>query len=162
MNARIRSGLTLIELLVGILVGGAVLASAATLMSRTLAANSTAATHLHSIQAIGELGRQFRADVHQATSVDIAQDQPRLTIDLDDGSRVAYQASSAGVAREQTWAGQPPRREAYALGAFELLEVRRDGASPALQLVLGRVATHDDATIVQGCFAITAMPGAEL
>ena len=88
---RAQSGMTLIEMLVAIVVGGAILASTATLVSKVVAANSAASEHLHSMQAIGELGRQFRHDVHRATNITIAEDEsPRLTLNLDDGSRVEY------------------------------------------------------------------------
>jgi len=154
-----RSGMTLIEMLVAIAVGGAILASTATLVSKVVAANSAASEHLHSMQAIGELGRQFRHDVHRATNITIAEDEsPRLTLNLDDGSRVEYRATTTGIAREQAAEKQTPRREPYPLGPFELLAIRRDSDnSRGVQLVIGRVAPHVDAQIVQGQFAITAV-----
>ncbi len=158
-RARARTGITLIEMLVAILVGGAILASAATLVSKVITANSAAAEHLHSMQAIGELGRQFRDDVHRATTVTIGQDEaPTLSLQLDDGSRVEYHATTAGVAREQSTEKQALRRETYGLGAFKLTGIRRDtDDSRAVQLVIGRVARHVDAQMVQGQFAITAV-----
>lgn len=154
-----RSGMTLIEMLVAILVGGAILASTATLVSKVIAANSAASEHLHSMQAIGELGRQFRNDVHRATNIAIAEDEsPRLTLDLDDGSRVEYGGTATGIDRQQTTEKQPPRRESYPLGPFELLAIRRNSdESRAVQLVIGRVAPHVDAQIVQGQFVIAAV-----
>lgn len=159
VRSKTRSGMTLIELLVAILVGGAILASTATLVSKVIAANSAAAEHLHSMQAIGELGRQFRHDAHQATSVTIAEgESPTLILQLDDGIRVEYQAATAGVAREHAAEKQAPRRETYSLGSFKLLGIRRDANdSRAVQLVIGRVVTHVDAQMVHGQFAITAI-----
>ena len=75
--------MTLIEMLIAILVGGAILASTASLVSKVIAANSAAAHHLHSTQAIGELGRQFRDDIHRAKTIAINQgESPRLTLEL--------------------------------------------------------------------------------
>jgi prepilin-type N-terminal cleavage/methylation domain-containing protein len=158
-RSRTPSGMTLIEMLVAILVGGAILASTATLVSNVIAANAAAAEHLRSMHAIGELGRLFRHDVHQAASVTIAENEsPSVALQLEDGSRVEYCATTTGVAREQTLEKQSPRRESYALGAYKLLEIRRDvDNSRAVQLLFGRVTSHVDTPIVQGQYAITAV-----
>ena len=157
--ARARSGITLIEMLVAILVGGAILASAATLVSKVITANSAAAEHLHSMQAIGELGRQFRYDVHHATTVTIGEGEPPiLTLQLDDGGRAEYHATTTASCGELSTEKQAPRRETYALGAFELTGIRRDADDTcALQLVIGRVIPHVDDQVIQGQFAITAV-----
>jgi prepilin-type N-terminal cleavage/methylation domain-containing protein len=161
-RARPAAGYTLIELLVAITVGGAILTVAATLMSRVIAANSTAEEHLRAIASLGEIGRRFREDVHRATVATVeSTEPPRLVLTLDDGSQVQYDGASNGAARVQTVAGGPTRHEAYALGNYEVLGFSNaNAANGEVQMLLGRVASRPDDDTISGEFAITAVaPG---
>ncbi|MEX2113399.1 MAG: prepilin-type N-terminal cleavage/methylation domain-containing protein [Pirellulales bacterium] len=154
-----RTGFTLIELLVAITVGGAILATTATLMARVSAANSATTDHLHAMQALGDLGRQFREDVHAAVTVATdPSERTRLALTLDDGSQVQYEGTSTGIARTQSTGIGPTRRARYSLVGFKLLGFQATTADHReIQMLLGRAARRGDESIVIGEFAITAV-----
>ncbi len=154
-----RRGTTLIELLVAIAVGGAILATTVTLMARISTANSLATDHLHTVQALGDLGRQFRFDVHAATTIAIDPAEPaRLALTLDDGSQVRYEGASNGIARVQSTGDGPARRDLFALSGFKLRGFQTATTDArVVQILLGRVARRPDDEIITGEFAVTAV-----
>jgi hypothetical protein len=161
-RARAHWGHTLVELLIAMVMGAAILSIAGTLVARMIASNSAAGEHLRGVVALSALGQQFRRDVHATTSA-VAGDEddqpPRLTLNLADGSRVEYEALAAGLLRAQKSDAQSQRRELFALRGMKVLDFKADHADRGeISIVIGRLAQRPgDESVVAGQFEITAV-----
>ena len=151
-------GMTLIELIIAMAIGASVLAVAAGVLSRTVAINSTAADRLQSLAALGQLGQQFRRDVHAALSATAGKNdmgRPALTMTTSAGSQIRYEADGGGITRVEETTGRPVRREAFSLADWWATEFRSD--ENLVTIVLARVTRRPDGEDVRGAqFELTA------
>ena len=159
--AATRAGSTLVELLIAIMIGAAMLGVTGTLLARVIHANSAAADHLRGVVALGALGDQFRRDVHATATatVDEADGQPpRLRLTMADGAAVVYEIDPSGLRRMESTAGEPERREAFTLSGMKILGFTADtAASGAISIVIGRLAALPSGEAVSGQFEMTAL-----
>ncbi|MGD9719847.1 MAG: type II secretion system protein J [Pirellulales bacterium] len=155
-------GMTLIELILAMGIGASIMAVTAGVLARAVAANSSAAEHLHDLTALGTLGQQFRRDVHAASAATSSNDdtgQPGLLLETPSGGQIRYQVVSSGMTRLETTKGQADRREAFTLSGLRVVGFRGEtgGAGP-IAIVLARITQRPDGqTVVGAQFELTAV-----
>jgi prepilin-type N-terminal cleavage/methylation domain-containing protein len=164
MNSpRSRTGYTLIELLIAMTIGTALMGTLAVLMARILSSNAAVKEHLQSVAALGRLGEQFRRDVHAATAAEVDGEVRRLRLDAPGRESIEYEICDAGLNRVVLRAGQAQAREQFVLAGMKVLGWNENSASTGeLALELGRLARQDqDEPTVSSTFSITAALGRE-
>jgi len=163
MNRHVRnSGTTLVEMILALTLGAAILGAAGTILARVVALNSAATDHLHGVTALSNLGRQFRSDVHTAsgaTASSAAGRPAKLTLDVADGRQIEYEITSSGLVRVETGEGRPERREAFVLRGMRVLDLRTNvDDDQIVSIVISRVTSRpDQQDVVRGPFEITAV-----
>lgn len=113
-----RRGASLIELMVVIVLASSVMLLTATLLHRLFRAENLATRSAVTDANIGRLARQFRNDVHQATSVkrlDDADKKPGLELKVDSNQTISYTAGDHRVDREVIGPEGVASRETYRL-----------------------------------------------
>jgi prepilin-type N-terminal cleavage/methylation domain-containing protein len=157
-----RGGFTLLELMLAMLIGGAILSAGGVLMARVIRANAEAAEHLRGVVGLGRLGEQFRRDVHASTAatvVETAGQPQRLRLRLSGDVEVEYAPAPGCVLRTEAAGGQQRSRDAFVVGSMKALgfQVPVD-ASGAVSIVIGRPARRPGLEdVVSGKFEITAI-----
>ncbi len=116
------------------------------------------------VASLGELGRNFRNDVHRATVATVESTKPpRLVLTLDDGSQIQYEGTTSGAARVQAVASGPKRQEAYVLGVYQVLGFQTsNNAAREVRVRLGRAVARSDDEVIHGEFTITAVAPAPI
>jgi hypothetical protein len=118
--ADLRSGTTLVEMLVSITVAGAIAAAAVSLIAVLLRADVAAREKLRERASVSRLARQFRADVRTALAAESADAEPDagrplVRLALAGGGAVEYRLGDERIVREETAAQGARRVEAFAL-----------------------------------------------
>lgn len=159
-RATTNSGYTLVELMIAMMIGGAILAVAGTITSGVIASNSAAADHLHGVAALADLGHVFRGDVH-ATTRAAAGPPLTLALTLADASEIKYEVSAAGVSRTRAVDGKAVSQEAFHLRGMRVLGFKANDPSGQIAIVVGRaVSRPGEDDLVVGQFEISAVaPG---
>lgn len=112
-----RSGFSLLEMLVAMTVGTAVVAIAVTILQALFEVQRTSRDEFRLQQTLERLGEQFRDDAHRA--VDLVASEFRLAPD----HRVQYQATGDTLLRIERKQGSAARREAYRLARGSILSI---------------------------------------
>ena len=155
------AGLGLVDVLVAIVVGTALMGVPMATMSRVISSNSTASDHLQSTVVLAQLSEQFRRDVHAA--IEVRADQatgPAQTFifQLSPAERVEYEVSDGALRRTLFSADQVRHREVYVLPGMKVLgcEVHPENRGE-VALLVGRLAPMGlDPTAVRSRFRIVA------
>jgi prepilin-type N-terminal cleavage/methylation domain-containing protein len=120
MNRPARSGFTLIESLVTMVLLSAFLAVGCALVQLLLATEQQDRDRLALRESTARLGRYFRADVHDALDATLyppGRDVPAvLDLDMPDGRLVRYLAGPRAVSRLVTFDGLPLEADDFDLG----------------------------------------------
>jgi prepilin-type N-terminal cleavage/methylation domain-containing protein len=113
----VRSGYTLIEMLLVITVLGVLSAMGAVLIGLLMSAESRGTEGIVVQTTFSRLGRQLRADVHAAESADVVAVgevvDGRLNLQLEDGGSVHYIAEEGQIVREFERGNDDKLREEY-------------------------------------------------
>jgi prepilin-type N-terminal cleavage/methylation domain-containing protein len=115
-------GFTLVEMLVVVTVGGVLMSLAVTSLVMLLRLEGAARERGRATDALANLARQFRADVHEARSA-AARDrvpsaEPRsLALGLPDGRTIVYEAAAGRVIRREEGGPAAPREDWFPLPA---------------------------------------------
>ncbi|MFK8113267.1 MAG: type II secretion system protein J [Rubripirellula sp.] len=113
MNQRTsRSAFTLVELLVTMTAGSAMMILAIGMVHQAMSINSMSRQQADQARARSRLGTDFRQDVHLAKNSIVESDQ-RVTLVRVDETRVTYIADGNQVTREQVLSEDQTRREGY-------------------------------------------------
>ncbi len=86
---RHRAAHTLVELVVSMTVGSALMVLAVGLLHQSLSLASTARTRANQFRTLDRLAQDFRRDAHLATSV-VTPDAQRLELTTEDGGVIRY------------------------------------------------------------------------
>ncbi|QDT00791.1 PulJ/GspJ family protein [Adhaeretor mobilis] len=115
-------GFTLVELLISISVGSVLLGLAINMVSRTMRVESGTRTQSQVERTALRLSRQFRSDVHQATSITFIVQQtqlaskqaPTLQLEVPGQGPITYQVQPAGLIRlQQRMDAKTQQNQAY-------------------------------------------------
>ncbi len=101
---RRRRGWTLIEMLVTIAVMTSITGVAVKLLASLLRAERNGVEHVTRLTTVSRLSRQFRSDVHAATEVQLAADnpqQPLLRITSENQRQIQYEIQPQGLLRTE-------------------------------------------------------------
>jgi prepilin-type N-terminal cleavage/methylation domain-containing protein len=160
-RARPHAGYTLIELLITIVIGASILAASMTLLVQAIRANASAADHARTVNNLGRLAEQFRADVHDSrtfVSEPAAEGRPaQLTLTSDDGSHVGYVLSADELTRTRTIGDRMVQRDVYRLATLRAESFRADQAGGEAAIVLRRTTNTPSGDVALGKFEIVAV-----
>jgi type II secretory pathway pseudopilin PulG len=159
---RKQAAFTLLELLLAILLGAAVMTVAIGLLARVIGASSAAADHLRGVVTLNRLGQQFRDDVHAASQAAVETAQRRaVRLVLTRGSdRIVYEVDPSDLLRREETAGRDARHEVYVLPGMKVLDFSAAAAGGPVSITIGRTAPRPDGgTVISGQFELTAVPG---
>jgi hypothetical protein len=133
-----RTGFSLVELTV--VLGGvtALLSLSAVLLARAMQSQSQTRHFFESQRHALDLSEQFRSDVHQARSAELARtalkENELLRLTLNEGETVAYLRIERGLARVLAKAERQVSREEYELGGVIEPEIRQKESPTRLVL----------------------------
>lgn len=109
-----RNGTTLVELVLSMSAGSAVMLLAISLVHQTMTLTETSRHRSDCNRTLDQLAQQFRRDVHTAAEMNIISNDA-LTIKNLDGSQVTYTAQNQVVVRERKYASQEKENERFVL-----------------------------------------------
>ena len=109
-----RHGSTLVELVLSMSAGSAVMLLAISLLHQTMTLAEKSRHRSDNNRTLDQLAQHFRRDVHTAAEIDdVAKDT--LTIKYPDGSQVTYKAQNEIVVRERKHASLGNENERFVL-----------------------------------------------
>lgn len=135
-----RSGWTLIELLVTLSIMGTITGIAVKTLGTLLRSERTGVDHVSQLVAVSQLSRQFRADVHAATTAEIGTDvptKPLLRIAIGADRQIQYEKQPEGLLRTEQRPHKTPIRHLWRLKQTEFQCVETTGPPRLLTLVIG-------------------------
>lgn len=116
MSRRYRRGTNLVELLVVLVLGGALITVSVQVLQKTYAASSRAEQRLDLQRAVHQLSSDLRADLRQAQSADVP-DAQTLVLNLPETS-VTYRTLPDRIERTAEQDSQTVQSEGYRTGAW--------------------------------------------
>lgn len=128
---RNRRGKSLIELVTVIGLMSGLLTATATMLHRVVLAESVARRANDRLSALSRAAVAFRADVHAAQQLSIADDGRRFACRRADGMDIEYVIDSKSLTRKQSQPNQPARWETYRLhdALVQFRSETRDGTT---------------------------------
>jgi prepilin-type N-terminal cleavage/methylation domain-containing protein len=139
-DTRIRSGWTLIEMLVTIAVIATITGVAVKTLAAMLRSERNGVEHVARLATISRLARQFRADIHKASAIEISTDtpsKPLLLVTVNETQQIQYETKPAGLLRTERRANQQPSIELWRLAKTRFQCVESNGPPRMLTLVIG-------------------------
>ena len=109
-----RNGSTLVELVLSMSAGSAVMLLAISLVHQTMTLTETSRHRSDNNRTLDQLAQRFRRDVHLAVELNVISNDT-LTIKNSDGSQVTYQARNQTVVRERKHASLENENERFVL-----------------------------------------------
>ena len=109
-----RNGSTLIELLLSLSAGSAVMLLAISLVHQAMTLTELSRHRSDNSRSLDQLASSFRSDVHLAVSIDVADDAS-MKIKTTDGSLVTYVANNHSVSRIRAYETGQDEHERFAL-----------------------------------------------
>ena len=144
-NARHRRGYTLIESLAVITIGSFVVGTAIVLLAGMWRNEQSAENYDGMLNSIVRVAAQFRDDVHQATSVEMASGNAqsrtsRFTVTLPGERKIEYQAEPGSITRVVREGDQVKHRDSYLLplSAMAHWEIASTGGNVMASLLINR------------------------
>jgi prepilin-type N-terminal cleavage/methylation domain-containing protein len=136
-------GFTLVEMLVVVTVGGVLMSLAVTSLVMLLRLEGAARERGRATDALANLARQFRADVHEARSAAARDRVPSgearaLALGLPDGRTVVYEAAAGRVIRREEGGPAAPREDWFPLPApcRAVLDLRPGNGAEMAELMI--------------------------
>jgi prepilin-type N-terminal cleavage/methylation domain-containing protein len=136
---RSRRGWTLIEMLVTIAVMGVLTGVAVKTLAAMLKAERAGVEHVARLATISRMARQFRADIHAATAVEIPTDRPAkplLVVTIGEDHQVHYEPQPQGLLRTELHKSQPGKRELWRLKHTEFQCAASNAAPEVITLII--------------------------
>lgn len=109
-SVSVRQGFTLIELMVTMILVTAMTGVAVKLLATLMRSERNGVEHVTRLATVSRLSRQFRADVHAATELQLSADdpaQPLLRMTCEDQRQIQYAVQPQGLLRTEQRPGQP-------------------------------------------------------
>lgn len=148
-----RRGWTLIEMLITLSVMGTITVVAVKTLGAMLRAEYTGVEHVARLMTTSRMARQFRADVHAASKVEIAPDlptKPLLVVTIDDTRQIQYETHASGLLRTDLRANLAPIKELWRLKQASFQCVETSGPPRIVTLVVRTVVTEPGVTSASG------------
>jgi hypothetical protein len=160
-NLASKSGMMLIEVLLGMTIGMVLLGVMTTVFVRVVVMNPVAHEHLETAITLGRLAEQFRGDVHaalQATSSAEAGPAMRLSLQWPGNVRIEYELTEGGIQRAMIEGDQVRQREQFGMSGMKFVGWEIGDPNREVSLIVGRVSRRDadDSPAVRHPFPITA------
>lgn len=130
-----RKGSTLIELVLSLTAGSAVMLLAISLVHQTISVTEIAKHRSDDSRTLDRLAQSFRRDVHLASKVDLA-DADTLVIESFEGSIVTYNVRGRTIVRERETGKDGKEFERFSLGRNESLRLELLAAPDRARLVV--------------------------
>jgi len=140
-----RHGYSLIEVLVVVTVGSAVMAVAVGVLHLVLSAEQACRERLNHCRMVANLSEQFRQDGHAAVRFSTAP----WTLDLGPDHMVQYRRETGLLVRTETLAGRLQKHEQYPIPAGVRVSVGAEGESR--QIVTLAIEPEPDRPLEAGC-----------
>ena len=109
-----RNGSTLIEVMLSLTAGSVIMMLAIKLVHQTFQLSTQTSARVDLSHSLNRLARQFRNDVHLASSIQVTSNDS-LNTENSDGTKVAYKVKNGLVLRAQTDAAKIETFEQYSL-----------------------------------------------
>ena len=109
-----RNGSTLIELVLSMSAGSAIMLLAISLVHQTMSLTEKSRHRSDNNRTLDQLAQHFRRDVHLAAEINVDANDT-LSIKSTDGSQVTYQARNQTVVRERKYASLENENERFVL-----------------------------------------------
>ena len=109
-----RDGSTLIELVLSMSAGSAVMLLAISLLHQTMMLTERSRHWSDSSRTLDQLAQNFRRDVHLATELNVDADG-KLTVRSADGSQITYAVQNHSVVRQRKHASDQNEQQRYQL-----------------------------------------------
>ena len=119
-----RKGTTLVELVLSMSAGSAVMLLAISLVHQTMILTEKSRHRADNHRTLDQLAQNFRRDVHIAAEVDATSDET-LLIKNWDGSTVSYTSQNHSVVRQRKHAASINMNERFILGDESTVSFRR-------------------------------------
>ena len=160
---RHRLGFSLLELMIAMAFSVTIMGVLSALVTKVIASNSTAGERLNDLTTLGQLSRQFRRDVHNATHAVVSPKEvtpASLSLTLDDHNRIEYAIHDGVLRRTQSSAGRNDRWDEYPLHASRVLGWKASDDSREVTLAVGRlIGTTDESTQFGRTFEVVSQLG---
>lgn len=148
MKASKPKAFTLIELIITMTMGSALMFMAVGLIHQAMSLGTLAREHGNQARTRSQLTAEFRRDVHLAVSCEVNQN--RLMLKMADDQTVGYWFDSSQVQREETLADQQLRHETYSFsGSTEVAFDVREEPQRAVLTILRQLPTKPASTRVE-------------
>lgn len=138
-------GVTLIEMLTVIAITAAIFGITSTLFFTLLTGRSDGRQALEQRLNDARLAEQFRHDVHEARTAEVAlaEDVPRLQLAQTDARTVEYRFEKGQLERREMLAEKPVRREVYRLERADSVrfEIEKQGGASLVRLAWKETTT---------------------
>ena len=109
-----RNGSTLVELVLSMSAGSAIMLLAISLVHQTMTLTEKSRHRSDNNRTLDQLAHHFRRDVHLAAEIDVVANDT-LSIKSTDGSQVTYKTQNQIVVRERKYASQEKENERFVL-----------------------------------------------
>jgi prepilin-type N-terminal cleavage/methylation domain-containing protein len=134
-------GFTLIEMLVVVTVGAALLATTATLLYAIMRSNETALDALQENAEINRFVEQFREDAHAAIEITLAKGALKNSPvewsgKMQDGRTVVYRSTPGEILRIELKGADTAGRESFALPQYDVFEIEQIASTPLNKLYI--------------------------
>ncbi|MBI3862956.1 MAG: hypothetical protein HY290_13780 [Planctomycetia bacterium] len=142
-----RAAHSLTEVLVVMTVASAMIGMSGTMIHRLLAAEHEATRAARFAVSLARLSRTFRADIHAARSVELADDEnaaPVLVAKLEDGHTIRYELDANLATRIEFKDGSQSHRDVFHFAPGSQLRVRGGGEGKMVRFELDLAASGGD------------------
>ena len=109
-----RSGFTMVEIMVTMTIGSALMVLGVGLVHQTLTLSTASRVRSDHLRSLNRLARQFRADIHRASSCTI-ESPDQMLLEMPDSRTVTFTADSNIIVRLQPTGDGRTRRAHYRL-----------------------------------------------
>lgn len=126
-----RRGVSLVELLVVLSTWSILITISATLLHRVMQSHTESRQFAQHQRTATALSRQFRADIHAATTAETDEEGFLVTLEMTDGSQIDYVTTQTGVMRYHTRTSRSDQTETYPFPKLTAWQVnlKSDGAN---------------------------------
>ncbi len=119
-----RNGSTLVELVLSMSAGSAVMLLAIGLVHQTMTLTEKSRHRADNHRNLDQLAQIFRRDVHMALEIDVTSDD-KLLIKNPDGSHVTYSSQNHSVVRQRKYVSLGNENERFILGDVSTASFQR-------------------------------------
>ena len=130
-----RNGSTLVELVLSMSAGSAVMLLAIGLVHQTMTLTEKSRQRADNHRALDQLAQNFRRDVHMATEFGVISDD-KLLIKNPDGSHVTYSSQNHSVVRQRKYVSLGNENDRFNLGVGSTASFQRTSNPERISLTV--------------------------